>query len=196
VRRRRRLGHGDGRRPRAGPERTEVPPRKAREERLAEPGVLARGHRRNKDDEAEAREREQGDAQAFHERVSAQILYPAPAGCGTAAGMEDAGVSCGHTRGRMKLLLLMPGGQPHTLRLAVGAFVPRGAADAHDARGARAVRGNTSLRLVDASVEPVPLNEHFDLVAISCMTGNPPWPMPSRTTSELGASRWCWAACT
>ena len=42
VRRERRLGHGDGRRPGAGPERAEIAPREALEERLVESRLLAR----------------------------------------------------------------------------------------------------------------------------------------------------------
>lgn len=72
----------------------------------------------------------------------------------------------------MKLLLLLPGGQPHKLQLGpwarsfreapltlttLAALVP------HELRAA--------LRLVDGSIEPIPRGERFDLVGISCMTG-------------------------
>lgn len=76
---------------------------------------------------------------------------------------------------RRRLLILLPGGQPHRLRLwpflasfreapltgtTLAALVPPDL--------------GFEIRLVDASVSPVPLDEPFDLVAISLITGNAP----------------------
>ena len=75
-------------------------------------------------------------------------------------------------RRHMKLLLLMPGGQPHKLQVGPWARSFREAPLTLTTLAALVPPElNASLRLVDASIEPVPLREPFDLVAISCMTG-------------------------
>ena len=72
----------------------------------------------------------------------------------------------------MKVLLLMPGGQPHRLRVGPWARSFREAPLTLTTLAALVpTELKALLRLVDASVEPVPLKERFDLVAISCMTG-------------------------
>jgi len=72
----------------------------------------------------------------------------------------------------MKLLLLMPGGQPHKLQLGPWARSFREAPLTLTTLAALVPPElHASVRLVDASIEPVPLREHFELVAISCMTG-------------------------
>jgi len=72
----------------------------------------------------------------------------------------------------MKLLLLLPGGQPHRLQLGPWARSFREAPLTLTTLAALVPSDlQISLRLVDASVEPVPLEDPFDLVAISCMTG-------------------------
>ena len=72
----------------------------------------------------------------------------------------------------MKLLLLLPGGQPHRLQFGPWARSFREAPLTLTTLAALVPSDlQVSLRLVDASVEPVPLEDRFDLVAISCMTG-------------------------
>lgn len=72
----------------------------------------------------------------------------------------------------MKLLLLLPGGQPHKLALGPWARSFREAPLTLTTLAALVPRElNAAVRLVDASVQPVPLRERFDMVAISCMTG-------------------------
>ena len=72
----------------------------------------------------------------------------------------------------MKLLLLLPGGQAHRLKFGPWARSFREAPLTLTTLAALVPPElKAQLRLVDGSIEPIPLKEKFDLVAISCMTG-------------------------
>jgi radical SAM superfamily enzyme YgiQ (UPF0313 family) len=73
---------------------------------------------------------------------------------------------------RKKLLILLPDGRIHKLKL--GPFVRSFREAPLTATSLAALvpeELNFDIRIVDESIDPVPVNEHFDLVAISCLTG-------------------------
>jgi len=72
----------------------------------------------------------------------------------------------------LKVLLLLPGGQAHRLQLGPWARSFREAPLTLTTLAALVPPElGLELRLVDGSIEPFPLTETFDIVAISCMTG-------------------------
>jgi radical SAM superfamily enzyme YgiQ (UPF0313 family) len=72
----------------------------------------------------------------------------------------------------LRLLLLLPGGQPHRLRFGPWARSFREAPLTLTTLAALVPSElHAEIRLVDGSIEPIPLKEKFDLVGISCMTG-------------------------
>lgn len=76
---------------------------------------------------------------------------------------------------RKRLLILLPGGQPHLLRLP-GIRLSFREAPLTGTLLAALVPSELRLdvRYVDGSVSPIPLGEHFDLVAVSVITGMAP----------------------